>query len=87
MKTMKIGNGEYPVIGAIKTEEYGMVPIVDMPLMSDDERNRMCLKDKLKYVYKGDGVSEWCENVDIECPKCEHKVHVASVCADTKIQW
>lgn len=34
---MRIGNGEYPVIGAIKTEEYGIVPIVDMPLMSDDE--------------------------------------------------
>ena len=27
MKTMKIGNGEYPVIGAIKTEEYGIVPM------------------------------------------------------------
>ena len=48
MKTMKIGNGEYPVIGAIKTEEYGLVPIVDMPLMSDDDWQRMCLKDKLR---------------------------------------
>lgn len=46
MKTMKIGNGEYPVIGAIKTEEYGLVPIVDMPLMSDDEWQRMCEKYK-----------------------------------------
>ena len=45
---MRIGNGEYPVIGAIKTEEYGLVPIVDMPLMSDDEWQRMCLKDKLR---------------------------------------
>lgn len=48
MKTMKIGNEEYPVIGVIKTEEYGPVPIVDMPLMSDDEWQRMCLKDKLR---------------------------------------
>ena len=44
---MRIGNGEYPVIGAIKTEEYGIVPIVDMPLMSDDEWQRMCLQAKL----------------------------------------
>ena len=46
MKTMKIGNGEYPIIGAIKTEEYGIVPIVDMPFMSDDEWQRMCERYK-----------------------------------------
>ena len=43
---MKIGNEEYPVIGVIKTEEYGIVPIVDMPLMSDDEWQRMCERYK-----------------------------------------
>lgn len=46
-----------------------------------------CYNKELKYVYKGDGVSEWYESVDLECPKCKHKVHVASVCVDTKIQW
>ena len=25
--------------------------------------------------------------VELECPKCKHKVHVASVCVDTKIQY
>lgn len=45
---MRIGNGEYPVIGALKTDAYGTVPIVDMPLMSDDEWQRMCVKNKLR---------------------------------------
>lgn len=54
MKTMKIGNEEYPVIGAIKTEEYGIVPIVDMPLMSDDEWQRMCLKNELRNQKMGE---------------------------------
>ena len=54
MKTMKIGNGEYPVIGAIKTEEYGIVPIVDMPLMSDDEWQRMCVKNELRNQKMGE---------------------------------
>lgn len=51
---MRIGNGEYPVIGAIKTEEYGIVPIVDMPLMSDDEWQRMCVKNKLRNQKMGE---------------------------------
>lgn len=47
LKTMKIGNREFPVIGYVTTKQTGTVPLVDIPMMSDYEWQEKALQSRL----------------------------------------
>lgn len=40
-ETVKIGSREYPVIGYVRSPAYGDVPLVDLPMMSDQRWNEL----------------------------------------------
>lgn len=40
-ETVKIGSREYPVIGYVWNPAYGNVPLVDLPMMSDEKWNEL----------------------------------------------
>lgn len=48
LKTMKVGSREYPVLGYIKTKQAGVVPLVDIPMMSDYEWQEKALLSRLE---------------------------------------
>ena len=48
LKTMKIGQHEYPVVGHVESKQMGTVPLVDIPMMSDYEWHLSCLNSRLK---------------------------------------
>lgn len=83
----------YEILAAHKSNpewvsvEYDMSKTVEVICPNCHSLGMFSCEGEVKYVYRGDGVSKWYENVGLECPKCEHKVYVASVCVDTKIQW
>lgn len=47
MQTMTICGVEYPVVGTVKDELFGTVPIVDIPMMSDFKWQLTSLEDRL----------------------------------------
>ena len=49
MKTMQIGGREYSVVGFTPTKRVGVVPLVDIPMMSDREWDQLCLKGRLEH--------------------------------------
>ena len=40
-ETMNIGGQEYPIIGYVENEIYGIVPLIDIPMMSDEKWNQL----------------------------------------------
>lgn len=36
LKTMKVGTQKYPVVGYVFVKQYGTLPLVDIPQMSDE---------------------------------------------------
>mgnify|MGYP003273417965 CR=1 FL=1 len=38
----------YPVIGTVNTKEFGPLPLVDMPMMSDDRWQRLANEQVVK---------------------------------------
>ena len=48
-ETMNIGDQEYPIIGYIENEICGIVPLVDIPMMSDEKWNRLAEADMKNY--------------------------------------
>lgn len=44
-ETMNIGGQEYPIIGYIENEICGIVPLVDIPMMSDEKWNQLAEAD------------------------------------------
>ena len=45
---MKINSQEYPITGYAESKEFGELPIVDIPMMSDYKWQLKCLKDRMK---------------------------------------
>lgn len=48
LKTMKIGQREYPVVGHVESKQMGTVPLVDIPMMSDYKWHLSCLSSRLE---------------------------------------
>lgn len=46
--TVKIGSREYPVIGYVWSPMYGNVPLVDLPMMSDQRWNELAEQNAVK---------------------------------------
>lgn len=46
--TYTLSGKEYPITGYVKTEEYGTLPIVGVPMMSDYKWMKGCLEGRLK---------------------------------------
>ncbi len=49
METMKINGVSYPVIGQVERENGETVPMLDIPMMSDEKWNRMCEEGARKH--------------------------------------
>lgn len=47
-ETVKIGNREHPVIGYVWSPMYGNVPLVDLPMMSDQRWNELAEQKQLE---------------------------------------
>lgn len=47
LKTMKVGNGEYPILGYVESKRYGVLPLVDIPMMSDYAWEEKALQSRL----------------------------------------
>lgn len=48
LKTMKVGQREYPIIGYVETKQMGTLPLVDIPMMSDYKWHLLSLNSRLK---------------------------------------
>lgn len=44
----EIAGKEYPVTGVAKTDKFGKIPLVDIPMMSDLKWHKNCLKSRLE---------------------------------------
>lgn len=49
METMKINGVSYPVIGQVKRKNGETVPMLDIPMMSDEKWNKMCEENARKH--------------------------------------
>ena len=59
MNTVNICGKEYPVIGMVNVEGLDMhIPLVDMPMMSDYDYQRMCYEDRINNPEKYIGIDE-----------------------------
>lgn len=50
LKTMQIGQYEYPIAGYITTKQVGTVPLVDIPMMSDERWQELARKHPVQGV-------------------------------------
>ena len=48
LQTMKICDREYPILGYIETKQTGIVPLVDIPMMSDYKWQEMALQSRMR---------------------------------------
>lgn len=46
LKTMKVGEHEYPIAGYITTKQTGAVPLLDIPMMSDERWQELARAQK-----------------------------------------
>lgn len=76
-----VGDGCYPVMGALNVKGEGFVPVLDLPQMSDYDWQLCCLNDRLEHPQKYEGL----ENV------AERIAHLRSWLkkheADTRLRW
>ena len=49
METYKILDREYPVEGYVTAPQIGAVPLVGMPMMSDERWNELCRESAVKH--------------------------------------
>lgn len=47
-QTMKIGTKDYPITGYVKSKKHGVVPMVDIPMMSDYKWQLQSLQSRLE---------------------------------------
>ena len=53
MDTMEIGGRTFPIVGYVKRKSNGqVVPLVDIPMMSDYKWQLQALQDRLEYPEK-----------------------------------
>lgn len=48
METYKILDQEYPVLGHVTTPQTGTIPLVDLPMMSDERWEELCRESAVK---------------------------------------
>lgn len=48
METMRIGSREHPISGYLETQNGGVIPVVDIPMMSDERWNELALQNAVK---------------------------------------
>ncbi len=48
METYKILDREYPIIGYVTSPQAGTVPLVDIPMMSDERWDELCREQAIK---------------------------------------
>lgn len=48
METMKIGGLEHPISNYMNTRLWGPIPVVDIPMMSDERWNELALQYAVK---------------------------------------
>lgn len=48
METMKIGSREHPISSYMNTKPWGTIPVVDIPMMSDERWNELALQYAVK---------------------------------------
>ncbi len=49
METYKILDREYPVLEYVTTPQAGTVPLVDLPMMSDERWEELCRESAVKH--------------------------------------
>lgn len=49
VQTMKVGTQDYPITGYVKSKRFGVVPVVDIPMMSDYTWQQLCLQSRLEH--------------------------------------
>ena len=49
METYEILGRKYPVTGYVTAPQIGSVPLVDMPMMSDERWNELCRESAVKH--------------------------------------
>lgn len=81
METMSIGSRVHPVIGGVQSKRYGVVPLVDAPMMTDYKWQKIGLEDRLQHpeVYReilGEDVAAVCAQLSRWLE--EHKEEVVS---------
>lgn len=81
METMSIGSRVHPIIGEVQSKRYGVVPLVDAPMMADYKWQKIGLEDRLQHpeVYRdilGEDVEAVCAQLSRWLE--EHKEGAAS---------
>ncbi|MGM9916520.1 hypothetical protein [Anaerotignum sp.] len=57
MKSYEVLGKEYPVIGIVETNTQ-LIPLVDIPMMSDERWNELCMKQTMENYKKLSGMGE-----------------------------
>lgn len=47
--TYEIAGKAYPILGCVTTSQTGTVPLVDLPMMSDERWNELCRESAVKH--------------------------------------
>lgn len=48
MEYLEISGRQFPVVGTCRSEKFGVLPLVDIPQMSDEEWNAMARRSFLR---------------------------------------
>lgn len=54
-RTFNLNGREIPIVGMIETEQFGLLPVLDLPQMSDYQWQLNCLNDRLEHPDEYEG--------------------------------
>ena len=57
MKKYEVLGKEYPIIGEVRSGDV-LIPLVDIPMMSDEKWNELCIKQTMENYKKLSGMGE-----------------------------
>lgn len=67
--TYKILDREYPIIGHVTSPQTGTVPLVDIPMMSDERWEELCRENAIKHYTEAFGHAPESADVALEWEK------------------
>ena len=87
-KTMNINGHEFDVIGEVKSKQLGQgVPLLDIPMMSDEKWHEICLKGHHKQFERAYGRKAVDDEEATEYARERHRIFCKEQGIECNIQW